>query len=241
VLEYSAHTLLAGEAAANFSESLGAGGQTGSLTTPASAAIYDAWVAAQCQPNYWTNVAGQNSSCPPYAPLPLSVPAAPAAAAGPLPAGHDTIGLIAIDAAGDVAAGTSTNGLTHKIAGRVGDSPVPGAGLYVDNDVGAAVGTGNGDVMMRFAPTFLAVELMRGGATPVAACEASLARIVSKYSDFQGALLCANKAGSVGAAAWGWTFVYAWASPATGGVPEVVVVPPMPAPSGAPAAAAARR
>jgi isoaspartyl peptidase/L-asparaginase-like protein (Ntn-hydrolase superfamily) len=62
---------------------------------------------------------------------------------------HDTIGLIAIDAHGDIASATSTNGANHKIAGRVGDSPIPGAGSYVDNEVGAAAATGKGEVKGR--------------------------------------------------------------------------------------------
>lgn len=67
---------------------------------------------------------------------------------------HDTIGMIVIDETGHIIAGTSTNGANHKIAGRVGDSPVPGAGAYADNEVGAAVATGDGDIMMRFLPRF---------------------------------------------------------------------------------------
>lgn len=66
---------------------------------------------------------------------------------------HDTIGMIVIDINGNIAAGTSTNGANHKIPGRVGDSPIPGAGAYADSEVGAAVATGDGDVMMRFLPS----------------------------------------------------------------------------------------
>lgn len=65
---------------------------------------------------------------------------------------HDTIAMIAIDIQGKIAAGTSTNGLRHKIPGRVGDSPIPGAGAYADQEVGAAAATGDGDIMMRFLP-----------------------------------------------------------------------------------------
>lgn len=65
---------------------------------------------------------------------------------------HDTIGMIAIDMNGHIAAGTSTNGARNKIPGRVGDSPVPGSGCYADQEVGAAAGTGDGDIMMRFVP-----------------------------------------------------------------------------------------
>lgn len=65
---------------------------------------------------------------------------------------HDTIGMLAIDSRGRIAAGTSTNGANHKIPGRIGDSPIPGAGAYADQEAGAAAGTGDGDIMMRFLP-----------------------------------------------------------------------------------------
>lgn len=68
---------------------------------------------------------------------------------------HDTIGMIAIDTKGHIAAGTSTNGLKNKIPGRVGDSPIVGAGAYADQEVGAAAATGDGDVMMRFLPRYV--------------------------------------------------------------------------------------
>lgn len=67
---------------------------------------------------------------------------------------HDTIGILAIDSQGHVAAGTSSNGLNYKIPGRIGDSSIPGAGAYADEKVGAAACTGNGDVMMRFLPRY---------------------------------------------------------------------------------------
>lgn len=65
---------------------------------------------------------------------------------------HDTIGVIAIDLNGHIAAGTSTNGARNKIPGRIGDSPIAGAGAYADQNVGAAAATGEGDIMMRFLP-----------------------------------------------------------------------------------------
>jgi isoaspartyl peptidase/L-asparaginase-like protein (Ntn-hydrolase superfamily) len=67
---------------------------------------------------------------------------------------HDTIGMVAIDSDGHIAAGTSTNGMTFKIPGRVGDAPIPGSGAYVDKDVGGCAATGDGDVMMRFLPWY---------------------------------------------------------------------------------------
>lgn len=91
------------------------------------------------------------------------------------------IGMIVVDSHGDMACSTSTNGLGHKIAGRVGDSPLAGAGCYVDNDVGGAACTGDGDTMLRFSPSAMAVEYMRHGATPQEACEQSIKKIASKY------------------------------------------------------------
>src|SRR6185369_389736 len=87
---------------------------------------------------------------------------------------HDTIGMVAVDAKGNVCAGTSTSALAVKIKGRVRDVPIPGAGAYVDNDVGGVAATGNGDVMMRFGLALLAVELMRAGKSPAHACSAAL-------------------------------------------------------------------
>ena len=71
--------------------------------------------------------------------------------------GHDTIGMVAIDVNGSIACGTSSNGAAFKIPGRVGDSPIMGAGAYCDIGVGGATGTGDGDQMMRFLPSFAAV------------------------------------------------------------------------------------
>jgi isoaspartyl peptidase/L-asparaginase-like protein (Ntn-hydrolase superfamily) len=86
-----------------------------------------------------------------------------------LQAGHDTIGMVAIDSKGRVASGTSTNGLRNKILGRVGDSPVPGAGSYAAREAGAAAATGDGDVMMRFLLSYQAVENLRQGMASQAA------------------------------------------------------------------------
>jgi N4-(beta-N-acetylglucosaminyl)-L-asparaginase len=111
---------------------------------------------------------------------------------------HDTIGMVAVDSKGDVTAGCSTSGLAWKVAGRVGDSPIVGSGAYCDNEVGGAAATGNGDVMMRFCPAIVAVELMRAGKSPSEACEASLARIAAKGYKAGGALVAVNKRGDFG-------------------------------------------
>jgi isoaspartyl peptidase/L-asparaginase-like protein (Ntn-hydrolase superfamily) len=94
---------------------------------------------------------------------------------------HDTIGVLAIDADGLLAGACSTSGKDLKLPGRVGDSPIIGHGLYVDPDVGAAVATGNGELITGLCATFLAVELMRGGAEPVDALREVLDRAVRAY------------------------------------------------------------
>lgn len=91
---------------------------------------------------------------------------------------HDTIGVLAIDAAGAMAGACSTSGMAFKVPGRVGDSPIIGHGLYVDPAAGAAVATGTGELLMRTCGCFLAVELMRQGACPADAARAVVARIV---------------------------------------------------------------
>lgn len=114
---------------------------------------------------------------------------------------HDTIGMLAIDQYGNISGGCSTSGLAYKMHGRVGDSPVIGAGLYVDNEVGAAVATGLGELMMRTLSSFLVVEMMRSGHSPQQACEEAIRRIVDKtpdYKDSQAAVIALDKAGNIG-------------------------------------------
>lgn len=115
---------------------------------------------------------------------------------------HDTVGLLAMDRNGDISGGCSTSGLAFKMHGRVGDSPIIGAGLFVDNEIGAAVATGLGELVMKTLSSFLVVELMRNGASPQEACEEAIQRIVKKnpdYKDFQVGLIALNKAGQTGA------------------------------------------
>ena len=118
---------------------------------------------------------------------------------------HDTIGMLAIDKAGKIASGTSTNGATFKIPGRVGDSAITGAGSYVDQDVGGAAATGDGDVLMRFLPSFSAVEYMRNGMTPNTAATFALERIARYYPQFNGAVVTLKMDGSFGAACYGFS------------------------------------
>ncbi|TDN95027.1 N4-(beta-N-acetylglucosaminyl)-L-asparaginase [Salegentibacter sp. 24] len=115
---------------------------------------------------------------------------------------HDTIGMLAIDKASDIAGACTTSGLAYKMQGRVGDSPIIGAGLFLDNEIGGAVATGMGEEIMKNVSSFLVVELMRQGKSPQEACEIAIKRIIrsnNRYKDFQVALLALNKQGEVGA------------------------------------------
>lgn len=115
---------------------------------------------------------------------------------------HDTIGMLAIDQDGGFAGACTTSGLAWKMHGRVGDSPIIGAGLFVDGDVGAATCTGLGETVLRTLASHVAVEEMRRGATPQEACEEAIARIVKtnpNYKEFQVGILAINPKGEHGA------------------------------------------
>lgn len=197
VMEHTDHTLLVGESASVFAENMGFIAED--LTTNKSVNIFSQWLKGNCQPNYRKNVIPDPSmSCGPYRPKAIQTQSKRAQHANTH--SHDTIGMIALDGDGHMAAGTSTNGLTHKVPGRVGDSPIVGAGAYADSLAGAAAATGDGDLMMRFLPSYLAVELMRAGADPSAACKSAISRIKRHYSEFFGAIICANTTGHYGAA-----------------------------------------
>ena len=114
---------------------------------------------------------------------------------------HDTIGMLAIDQNGDIAGGCTTSGMGYKMAGRVGDSPIIGAGLFVDNEVGGATATGVGEEVVRTVGSFLIVELMRQGKSPQEACEEGVKRIMAKNegrNDFQIGFIAINKKGETG-------------------------------------------
>jgi N4-(beta-N-acetylglucosaminyl)-L-asparaginase len=128
---------------------------------------------------------------------------------------HDTIGMIGLDASGKLAGSCTTSGLAYKMHGRIGDSPIIGAGLFVDNEVGAATATGLGESIIRICGSFLIVELMRQGRSPQAACEEAVRRLVAKnrnIKDIQAGFLAINKEGEVGAFAVHPGFNYAQAT-----------------------------
>ncbi len=114
---------------------------------------------------------------------------------------HDTIGILAIDKNGDLSGACTTSGMAYKLSGRVGDSPIIGAGLFVDNEVGAATATGVGEAVLKSLGSFLVVELMRQGRTPQEACEEAVMRIVKKqaYQDIQVGFIALSKSGEYGA------------------------------------------
>jgi isoaspartyl peptidase/L-asparaginase-like protein (Ntn-hydrolase superfamily) len=118
---------------------------------------------------------------------------------------HDTIGLVALDGKGNMAGGCSTSGAAWKLRGRVGDSPLIGAGLFVDGEVGAATATGLGETVIRIAGGFLIVELMRSGKSPQEACKLAVERLIHKQpqyaniDNFLAGFVALSRDGEVGA------------------------------------------
>ncbi|MFI5222558.1 MAG: isoaspartyl peptidase/L-asparaginase family protein [Bacteroidia bacterium] len=118
---------------------------------------------------------------------------------------HDTIGMIAMDSNGNLSGACTTSGLAYKMHGRVGDSPIIGAGLFVDNEVGAATATGHGEEVIRIAGCHLVVELMRNGNSPEDACRKAAERVIrfqkqrnKNPKDIQVGFLALNKNGEYG-------------------------------------------
>jgi N4-(beta-N-acetylglucosaminyl)-L-asparaginase len=125
---------------------------------------------------------------------------------------HDTIGMVALDKSGNLSGACTTSGMAYKMHGRVGDSPIIGAGLYVDNEVGAATSTGVGEEVIRIVGSHLVVELMRQGLGPEAACKAAVERIVARNPEaakqVQVGFLALNNRGEYGAYALQAGFSY---------------------------------
>lgn len=123
---------------------------------------------------------------------------------------HDTIGMIAMDSNGDLAAACTTSGIAWKLRGRVGDSPILGAGLYLENEIGAAVATGRGEVILQMCGSHFVFERMAAGLSPQEACEAGIKKILARGEKgqiknpdgptFQVGFIAVNKAGECGAA-----------------------------------------
>ena len=194
VLERTPHVMLVGEGARTFA--VDQGFETRNLLTPRAEAAWREWLKTAD-----------------YAPRPNSENTDWAGRGMPGGAAdHDTIGLLAIDAADRMAGACTTSGMAFKMRGRVGDSPLIGAGLYVDDEVGGATATGVGEDVVRVAGAHAVVEAMRAGLDPTAACRRVIERLArlrgSKVAASQVALLALDKRGRAGGFALqpGFTF-----------------------------------
>ncbi|KAK8975389.1 hypothetical protein V6N11_057483 [Hibiscus sabdariffa] len=223
VMQHTKHTMLVGDRASVFAISMGLPGPT-NLSSSESMEKWKKWKENHCQPNFRKNVAPVDS-CGPYEPKDSMGHNVGICSAGSSmgivdsrtslvgPHNHDTISMAVIDKMGHVAVGTSTNGATFKIPGRVGDGPIAGSSAYADDEVGACGATGDGDIMMRFLPCYQVVESMRQGMEPKLAARDAISRIAKKFPDFMGAVVAINKKGEHAGACYGWTFQYSVRNP----------------------------
>lgn len=195
VMEKTPHIVLVGEGALQFAEANGF--KKENLLTPESEKAWKEWLKTS---KYEPQVNIENKTFKPDT-LPGSKE------------NHDTIGMVALDANGNLSGACTTSGLSYKMHGRVGDSPIIGAGLYVDNEIGAATATGVGEEVIRIAGSFLVVELMRQGMSPEKACYEAVQRIVKRKpdraKDLQVGFLAINKKGEYGSYALQKGFSYA--------------------------------
>lgn len=197
VMEKTPHIVLAGDGALQFA--LANGFKKENLLTPESERAWEKWLkTAKYDPviNVENQLYNKEND--------------------PMPGGpnnHDTIGMVAMDAGGNLSGACTTSGMAYKIHGRVGDSPIIGAGLYVDNEIGAATSTGVGEEVIRIVGSHLVVELMRQGHSPEAACKEAVQRIIKrspeKSKKIQVGFLALNKKGEYGAYALQKGFTYA--------------------------------
>ncbi|EPS60153.1 hypothetical protein M569_14648 [Genlisea aurea] len=208
VMEHTEHTLLVGEQASIFAISMGVPGPQ-NLSSDESIRKWLSWKGSNCKPNFRKNVVPADG-CGPYRP----VCGADTRGGGKFDRlSHDTISMAVFDRMGSIAVGTSTNGATFKVPGRVGDGPIAGSAAYADSEVGACGATGDGDIMMRFLPCYQVVESMRIGMEPKTAAEDVIRRIRRKYPDFVGAVFAVDRSGVHAGASHRWDFQYAVMSP----------------------------
>ncbi|MGH7752314.1 MAG: N(4)-(beta-N-acetylglucosaminyl)-L-asparaginase, partial [Gemmatimonadales bacterium] len=193
-MEKTYHTLLAGDGALRFA--LAEGFEPQQLLTPKALELWEQWRKDPKRKHYWRGDPARRLIVRPdprvgQASEPLREP------------GGDTITLVALDAHSNIVAGGSTSGLKWKVPGRVGDVPLIGCGLYVDNTVGGAGATGDGDELMKFCTSISLVERMRQGLDPQAACEAVLRWMVEVHPEnreIEACVYAVSKRGEFGAA-----------------------------------------
>jgi N4-(beta-N-acetylglucosaminyl)-L-asparaginase len=196
VLEKTPHVMISGEGALEFA--LANGFKKENLLTPKSEADWKQWLkTSKYEPQINIENKQYNKEN------------------DPMPGGinnHDTIGMIALDANHNIGGACTTSGLAYKMRGRIGDSPIIGAGLYVDNEVGGATSSGVGEEVMKIVGSHLIVELMRNGKTPAQACKIAVERIIKrspeKSKNIQVGFLAINKKGEYGAYALQKGFTY---------------------------------
>jgi N4-(beta-N-acetylglucosaminyl)-L-asparaginase len=196
VMEKTPHVMLVGEGAQQFAVAQGFPLEPSQLSPDAEKA-YKEWLkTSQYKPIINIENSGNRKT-------------------GPVggPQNHDTIALLALDATGNLSGSCTTSGMGFKMRGRVGDSPIIGSGLYVDNEVGAAAATGQGEDVIRMAGAHTVVELMRQGLSPMAACRAAVERVArikgAQAKDIQVCFIAVNNQGVTGAYALQKGFSYA--------------------------------
>lgn len=204
VMENSPHVFFAGAGAQQFALEQGFPLETGELS-PSAAATYEGWLQkAEYKPVInIEQTQGRKAPGGPSAPTHL-------------PDGtfnHDTMGTIALDNRGALSGACTTSGMGFKMRGRVGDSPIIGAGLYVDGEVGAVTGSGQGEEVIRVSGAHLITELMRQGKSPTKACRLAVERIYkinpAKAKDFQVGFIALSYCGEYGAYSLQPGFTYA--------------------------------
>lgn len=199
VMEKTPHVMLVGDGAQQFAVAEGFPLESGELS-PDAKKSYEQWLKKS---EYKPVINVENKGHGPFAPTQFDN--------GDW--NHDTIGMVALDAKGNLSGSCTTSGMGFKMRGRLGDTPIIGAGLYVDNEVGACTATGQGEDVIRVAGSHSVVEAMRSGLSPEAACKKVIERIVrikkEKAKDIQVAFIAVNKKGVVGAYAIHTGFSYA--------------------------------
>lgn len=199
VMEQTPHVLLVGEGALQFA--LAQGFPRQNLLTPAAEKAWREWLkTSEYKPV--PNIEQMGKRPPAHATMP-----------GAGEANHDTIGILALDHARHLAGACTTSGMAFKLRGRVGDSPISGAGLFVDGEIGAATATGVGEECLRVCGSHTVVELMRQGRAPEQACKEAVERIAHRYDpprkDLQMAFIALHRDGRHGGYALQKGFTYA--------------------------------
>ncbi len=193
VMERTDHVMMVGPGALAFAKSFGI--EEEDLLTEEAREIWVRWRERLSETDVWGTAAHLRGTDIPGAPAPLEYGGE---------SDYGTTNVLAVDANGDIAGITTTSGWSWKIPGRVGDSPIIGAGLYVDNSVGAAGATGRGEDVIKSCASYYIVMRMREGRSPQEACEDAIEMIVDRYraigSDFVPGekFVAINKAGEYG-------------------------------------------